>query len=102
MSKRTRGQRIWLETPADPHHDVTIGQSTSNPKSAHYGIVVTCTDERQGTYTAHTKEGLEWLVVRGSDDVFDIIDSPTERGAHCPKNSRIIAAVKVFIKRNER
>jgi len=102
MTTRKKGEHIWLETPPDVQTATPLGEIPRNHRSAHYGLVVTCTNIHQGTYTVCNVEGAQWLVARGVDGVFDIIDKPLDSIAQAPHDNRIITAVKVYIKRNGR
>ena len=97
--KRRPGQRIWLETPAEVTIATNMEKVPKQYRSAHHGLVATCEDAQQGTYMVEASNGAQWLVAKGADDNFDIISRPDQLNSG-PSDGRVIAAVKVFIKRN--
>ncbi len=102
MSKRNRSGNLWLSPllEDDPSRDGPNIPNTEH-RSAHHGLVATCEDTLQGTYMVEASSGAHWLVAKGADDNFDIVSRPDQTTGG-PGDSRIIAAVKVYIKRNER
>jgi hypothetical protein len=103
MSERNQRGVLWLAPLLgdDPARDGNRTPAT-NPKGANYGLVVSYADKHQGTYMVRNKAGAQWLVAKGADAILDIITRPADRIATEPRDERIIAAVKGFIKRNER
>ena len=95
-----KGKRKWLETPPEVTTTTNIGEIPKQNKSAHHGLVASCEDTIQGTYLVRNSQGFHWLIAKGTDGIFDIIDRPDQIDDGS-KDSQIIAAVKVYIKRNE-
>jgi hypothetical protein len=102
MSKSNRNGNLWLSPllEDDPARDGPRIPNTGH-RSAHHGLVATCEDALQGTYMVEASSGAHWLVAKGADDNFDIISRP-DQTTGVPSDGRIIAAVKVYITRNER
>lgn len=102
MSRLNLNGNLWLSPllEDDPSRD---GPSIpgAEHRSAHHGLIATCEDALQGTYMVEASSGAHWLVAKGADDNFDIISRPDQTTGG-PSDDRIISAVKVYIKRNER
>ncbi len=96
-----RRPRKWLETPSEVSQANITKEIPRRNRSAHHGLVASCEDALQGTYRVETTAGAQWLIAQGADGIFDIIDRP-DRIEKGPSDSKILAAVKVYIKRNER
>jgi len=102
MKKRKRGERIWTDSVDDIHDTSALALPTPikvAPRT-HYGLEVNCLDKNQGLYQV-VKDGNGWLVARGVDGEFDIIEEPLDIVSSTPNRNRVITAVKVFVRRNE-
>lgn len=100
MTKRTRGQRIWLEAPLDSHPIETPSSREQTPAVRRHGLHVTCEDEHQGTYRVYSGTGNEWLVARGADEIFEVIGTGHEQAPSALQTNRAINAVKAWIQKN--
>jgi hypothetical protein len=102
MKKRPPGKRIWLEAPGEVHPTVPLPNLVQKPRSAHHGLIASAADIEQGVYLVENRHGGQWLVARGVDGNFDIIESAPDRTTPEPSTRRIIAAVRIYLKRNQR
>jgi hypothetical protein len=102
MNKRNRDGKFWLSPllQDDPARDGTP-IATTDPRHAYHGLVVSCEDADQCTYRVEHGDGAYWLVTKGADGIYEIIDGPDKINPYST-DSRILTAVKAYIKREAR